>query len=925
MWGSNEHGQLGLEDKPHAPVPTQINSLRGSRLVGVALGNRHTIVWGHSNEHNGRESFCYVFGENCGQLGLPEPSQNSEAVAWQPRKVSHISADRYVIAQVSTTSLQTVCLTTNDDAIIFKDYVCRRIPPPGTRFPKRMPCCHNSLYNNTDFGKYRKVACTKTGNKTFVTACLSKVGNVYLWVANCSAVFPVLWDIPRRSFAVEDLCLGQGVDDTVAIAVVAEDDLVYTGTIKIGKRMKNGTQEFVHVTPHVVKGLHQVQRLWTGPQLEHLICIRTPRSAGQPNEHEIDLVPEAPAENRISEEAEVKVTISAGGDRCEVAMRSLMQSPFFSACLSGRWDGHSDDGEDVSADNALQGKTSRENIELPIELSSVGKGEPGRLLQMLAAYLEKGTAHVEAAEFEPTFNLLVIADAVLLDGLKHTCEDRLAQLIDTANLKPAFDAAMMVGAAHLGVFGAHVALYNLEMLMASRQLVSFTSEQLQLMKHEFGRLVPGRLPTLGKRCVLQTINPVALAVRMEHYNPLGTPCGEGSPGNTPSQSTQKRATSARLRSPGTGSPAPTLPAIQRSFAAGADSPVQAFEENLFSSQVALASPQQEHVTPPLAPSPLCGKKSRDAGDPPQQGSNSTAPAPAKQGPKPSGPRKAKGKKGSKASKASKALFQQPLPNAHGLTISPNLREIMGRGNDATASSSERQQTLSSPPATSWGMAEKVATPVSFKTLMQGQSDPPVTLLAAKPVLGMGWGEKPKPSSTPNNWEVSPKKMSQKERRRRQRSTSESDTDLLPVAEAAPKMPWTPQKAPQASSSLPNTNISTSTRMSLKDIIAAEELEALNRPVSLMASSPMQSDIPWSARKIPPHARLCTPTNSERSSTPNFADILVEQTRSQKVAIKELNKSLVAIQIEEKAVDEVRTLYDLEEEAIISIRLVPRLS
>ena len=52
--------------------------------------------------------------------------------------------------------------------------------------------------------------------------------------------------------------------------------------------------------------------------------------------------------------------------------------------------------------------------------------------------------------------------------------------------------------------------------------------------------------------------------------------------------------------------------------------------------------------------------------------------------------------------------------------------------------------------------------------------------------------------------------------------------------------------------------------------------------------------------------------------------MVVALRLLQVAIQEQRKSMVAIQIEERAADEVRGLYDAEEEEVVSVQLVPRL-
>ena len=76
--------------------------------------------------------------------------------------------------------------------------------------------------------------------------------------------------------------------------------------------------------------------------------------------------------------------------------------------------------------------------------------------------------------------------------------------------------------------------------------------------------------------------------------------------------------------------------------------------------------------------------------------------------------------------------------------------------------------------------------------------------------------------------------------------------------------------------------------------------------------------------VPDYVVLTLDLAAGSSHVNQCANHLGDSDNVLQVAIQEQRKSILAIQIEERAADEVRALYDVEEEEVVSVRLVPRL-
>jgi hypothetical protein len=222
-----------------------VGRLKGVTLTDVAVGDHHTICWGYGRGL----AVCYSFGRNAGQLGLPVSGK--DAAHWIPRKVPYISTDRSVVVHLVTTDGATVCLTVSGDALIFKDYVCRTLQMPRTRFPRMF-----TVFTPEPKWQYEQVAAlqTRTGQEVFALRTTS--GHLFVWANN--QMNPVVWKgVSRRSFRLLDVCIEQGgaETDNIAVVVVGVDRLVYTAALKLSK-LPQHEGDCISLHPHRVRCLY---------------------------------------------------------------------------------------------------------------------------------------------------------------------------------------------------------------------------------------------------------------------------------------------------------------------------------------------------------------------------------------------------------------------------------------------------------------------------------------------------------------------------------------------------------------------------------------------------------------------------------------------------------------------------------------------
>uniref|UniRef100_A0AAR2K568 BTB domain-containing protein n=1 Tax=Pygocentrus nattereri TaxID=42514 RepID=A0AAR2K568_PYGNA len=113
-FGLNTYHQLGL-----APPPTvTFKSLKGRTVIGVAAGRFHTVLW--------TRDAVYTVGLNGGQLGyLLDP--NGEKCVTVPRQVSALHHKDVTIAMATASNGATVCLTEKGDIYLLADYQCKKL------------------------------------------------------------------------------------------------------------------------------------------------------------------------------------------------------------------------------------------------------------------------------------------------------------------------------------------------------------------------------------------------------------------------------------------------------------------------------------------------------------------------------------------------------------------------------------------------------------------------------------------------------------------------------------------------------------------------------------------------------------------------------------------------------------------------------
>jgi hypothetical protein len=141
LWGSNEHGQLGM-DVAVGPFAARMRHCKDFFFRGVSVSKCHTVAWGVDRKNNGTPC-VWTFGANHGQLGFQRKGSRDTTQDWQPRKVSFFGSDRVVVAASATRKI-TVCLTSDHVVYVMKDFNCRRLPALPSPYPDGFPIFRGS-------------------------------------------------------------------------------------------------------------------------------------------------------------------------------------------------------------------------------------------------------------------------------------------------------------------------------------------------------------------------------------------------------------------------------------------------------------------------------------------------------------------------------------------------------------------------------------------------------------------------------------------------------------------------------------------------------------------------------------------------------------------------------------------------------------
>lgn len=127
-WGSGKYGRLGIGNETDSYSPVCVSSLMGKKVVGVALGERHSAAvigifffsfvpscsfWLVSDTGE-----LYTWGDaSFGVLGHGELKERVSSLQLEPRLVQHLTATKKRVVKVACGGYHTLALTA--DLLVF--------------------------------------------------------------------------------------------------------------------------------------------------------------------------------------------------------------------------------------------------------------------------------------------------------------------------------------------------------------------------------------------------------------------------------------------------------------------------------------------------------------------------------------------------------------------------------------------------------------------------------------------------------------------------------------------------------------------------------------------------------------------------------------------------------------------------------------
>lgn len=194
-FGLNTYHQLGLQPPAASHVPRQVTckGLKGRRLIGVAAGRFHTVLW--------TKDALYTVGLNGGQLGyLLDP--NGEKCVTAPRQVSALHHKDVTISMAAASNGATVCLTEKGDIYLLADYQCKKLASKQLNF-KKVLVSGGSLDHRIE-----PQLLNESGGEKITILALDEVGRVFCWRTGGSSIKPCRWAYGRQVF-MSDMALGK--------------------------------------------------------------------------------------------------------------------------------------------------------------------------------------------------------------------------------------------------------------------------------------------------------------------------------------------------------------------------------------------------------------------------------------------------------------------------------------------------------------------------------------------------------------------------------------------------------------------------------------------------------------------------------------------------------------------------------------------
>lgn len=235
-WGSNTHGQLGVDLEPNQQFlmqPRKVIKLSKETVLGVAASSTHSVCFTADG--------LYTWGTNDGALGYEVNPQEGKVVS-QPRKVSSLTTS---VKQVAATRFATTCLLDSDDVVVFTNYGFFKLSLQLDRFASQW-----QVFRPRQAYAPSKVVKVVSGTATI--AVMTSMGDVFYFILDesTSSTKPAtlaksikpnrVWSLRKKHMAIRDVDVGQ----EGTIIMCTESGLVYTGIRKNPKKSDSIKNEY---------------------------------------------------------------------------------------------------------------------------------------------------------------------------------------------------------------------------------------------------------------------------------------------------------------------------------------------------------------------------------------------------------------------------------------------------------------------------------------------------------------------------------------------------------------------------------------------------------------------------------------------------------------------------------------------------------
>eukprot|EP00040_Diaphanoeca_grandis_P024352 m.133745 g.133745 ORF g.133745 m.133745 type:complete len:1210 (-) comp29693_c2_seq2:173-3802(-) len=899
-WGSNEHGQLG-NDSGLSPFPTRVRFAKPIHAHGVAAGDCHTVVWGAIK----RTHSVWVCGANKGQLGLCRNDGSfSTSHKWQ--QLSFFNSDSRKVQAVSTSSKLTLCLMAGThEVFVLKDFTCVKLQSLASVFPRTM-----SVHRSCLSPRVVKVACTDD-----VFCCLSDSGRLHVSVD--SKLIPIEWEVDRRSIVVVDFCIGKTETATkIIMFFVNRDGIVYRAAVKLASN-----QPRLRVRPTRVSNISQATHIWCGVSADHVLSLRLPRDIFRADLTQANRLAEQLGNPSCDDDADADdntdqnkrlhtivdldanphaktdvITMASGEASASLHQGDLLRSPVLGANFHSRW-----------------GTKKQLAIELPICFDQHSDATQKALI-VLKDYFKTSAFDDPNQDMCITIcvEVLYLADALLLPQLKLLCELAIVRKMDISSLPTIFGIALTVTATFLVDHCAEMVVNNLETLLESHQLFLLNDAALAVVTNKYkGTFSQSREYHINTMLNSNTFK------HLHHDGRFYDTIPDVKKPQRRRLRLRSRTHTTSVSSEGSGTSTESGSELSESGTEN-DSFLQSAPEAL-SAVLTVKTPPKLAIKINTTPSSAGPTTAKSPGAIPQ-------------------PRR--------TSSHARTTLEPTQPP-------PSTRQHIEKSTPIAIVSNSR--TIST-----WGpsLAEVSSSPLTPNSLsprglkQQGWATTPPPSnshsisTAVSPRINLDYME---PSRNPPTFKIE-RKLSQKERRRAQNQQRaealHTKTPIQSPPTRSPGVAWsTPTKlttsTTEAMSTEPSAKpIAKAKPKSFFALIAEDEAKLRSNthtfeqdctPLSESSHSarswgklPVRSDNRNDKRAIPIRTTgpcqtgLAPPTTSRKT---NFLSIVNEQKISNQVNSRNSKKSLAAIQMEEKALEEIMSVYDMSEEYIESVTLI----